>query len=77
MDMNPPWVPNPEPPSLLPPHPIPLGHLSAPALSILFYLFFLFFIFFKLGSRKELYFFFSFFFNEHPFLIYLTSSIPF
>ena len=28
-------VPHPEPPSHLPPHPIPLGHPSAPALSIL------------------------------------------
>ena len=28
-------VPHPEPASLLPPHPIPLGHLSAPALSTL------------------------------------------
>ena len=28
-------VPHPEPPSHLPPHPIPLGHPSAPALNIL------------------------------------------
>ena len=36
IDMNQPWctcVPHPEPPSHLPPHPIPLGHPSAPALS--------------------------------------------
>ena len=34
--MNQPWVymfPHPEPPSHLPPHPIPQGHPSAPALS--------------------------------------------
>ena len=30
-------VPHPEPPSHLPPHTIPLGHPSAPALSILYY----------------------------------------
>ena len=30
-------VPYPEPPSYLPPHPIPLGHLSAPAPSILYH----------------------------------------
>ena len=37
-DMNPPWVymcPHPESPSLLPPHPIPLGYPSAPAPSTL------------------------------------------
>ena len=36
IDMNLPWVymcSHPEPPSHLPPHPIPLGHPSAPALS--------------------------------------------
>ena len=36
IDMNQPWctcVPHPEPPSHLTPHPIPLGHPSAPALS--------------------------------------------
>ena len=37
IDMNPPWVPHPESPSHLPPHPIPLGHPSAPAPSILYY----------------------------------------
>ena len=34
--MNQPWIymcPHPDPPSRLPPHPIPLGLLSAPALS--------------------------------------------
>ena len=30
------WVPHPEPPSHLPPHTIPLGHPSAPALSTLY-----------------------------------------
>ena len=30
-------VPHPEPPFHLPPHPIPLGHPSAPALSILYH----------------------------------------
>ena len=30
-------VPHPEPPSLLPPHPIPLGHPCAPAPSILYH----------------------------------------
>ena len=30
------WVPNPEPPSHLPPHTISLGHSSAPAPSILY-----------------------------------------
>ena len=40
--MNPPWVyttcvPNPEPPSHLPPHTISLGHPSAPAPSILYH----------------------------------------
>ena len=30
-------VPHPEPPSLLPPHPIPLGHPSAPAPSTLYH----------------------------------------
>ena len=37
-DMNQPWVymcPHPEPPSCFPPHPIPLGHSSAPAPSTL------------------------------------------
>ena len=29
------WVPHPQPPSHLPPHPIPQGHPSAPALSTL------------------------------------------
>ena len=29
------WVPHPDPPSHLPPHPIPQGHPSAPALSTL------------------------------------------
>ena len=39
IDMNPPWVymcPHPETPSHLPPHTIPLGHPSAPALNILY-----------------------------------------
>ena len=36
INMNPPQVPNPEPPSYLPPHTIPLGHPSAPAPSILY-----------------------------------------
>jgi len=34
IDMNQPWctcVPHPEPPSHLPPHPIPQGHPSVPA----------------------------------------------
>ena len=31
------WVPHPEPPSHLPPHPIPLGHPSAPAPSTLYH----------------------------------------
>ena len=38
--MNPPRctrVPHPEPPSCLPPHPIPLGHPSAPAPSTLYH----------------------------------------
>ena len=38
IDLNPPWVtcvPHPETPTHLPPHPIPLGHPSAPALSTL------------------------------------------
>ena len=38
IDMNQPWVymcPHPEPPCHLPPHPIPQGHPSAPALSTL------------------------------------------
>ena len=40
IDMNQPWVymcPHPEHPSQLPPHPIPLGCPSAPALSALFH----------------------------------------
>ena len=40
IDMNLPWctcVPHPEPPSHLPPHPIPLGHPSAPAPSTLYH----------------------------------------
>ena len=40
IDMNQPWctcVPYPEAPSHLPPHPIPLGHPSAQALSTLFH----------------------------------------
>ena len=37
IDMNPPWVPHPESPSHLPPHPIPLGHCSAPAQSTLYH----------------------------------------
>ena len=36
-DMNLPWVPHPESPSHLPPHPIPLGHPSAPAPSTLYH----------------------------------------
>ena len=38
IDMNQPWVymcPHPDPPSHLPPHPIPQGHSSTPALSAL------------------------------------------
>ena len=38
IDMNQPWVymcPHPDPPSHLPPHPIPQGHPTAPALSTL------------------------------------------
>ena len=39
IDLNLPWcayVPHPESPSQLPPHPIPLGHPSARAQSILY-----------------------------------------
>ena len=41
------WVPNPEPPSLFPPHTISLGHPSAPAPSIknIFFIIFLIFSF--------------------------------
>ena len=38
INMNPPHVPNPEPPSHLCPHTISLGHPSAPAPSILYHL---------------------------------------
>ena len=38
IDMNPPWVSHPEPPSHLPPHPIPLGHPNAPAPNTLPYI---------------------------------------
>ena len=38
IDMNPPWVSHPEPPSHFPPHPIPLGHPSEPAPSTLPYI---------------------------------------
>ena len=37
INMNPPRVLHPEPPSHLPPHTIPLGHPSAPAPSILYH----------------------------------------